>query len=167
MGLDKNKIEYIECFTWDLLKDIYKDDVIIPPIDLDRLANNAGIEIKQGNFENPEISGAYEKNKKIIYINESDSYVRKAFTFAHELGHFYLHKNKPTETFFRSDMQSIEEEHRQVEQEANWFAASILMPKKPLVQLWDFTRDIQELARRCEVSSLALHYRLKNLGLLN
>jgi len=167
MGLSKEKIEKIECMTWDLLIDVYAEDKIIPPIDLNLIVEKAGLSIRQGVFDNSDIAGAYDKEGKIIYLNENDSYFRKAFTVGHELGHFYLHDDKPLETFFRLDMQRIEEEDRVMEQEANWFAASLLMPRSVVMSLWRATKDLNEVSRRCAVSSLAAHFRLKNLGLLD
>lgn len=165
-NLSQDRIDQIECQTWDLLVEAYNDYPIVPPIDLNRLVAMAGLQIKQGEFLNKDISGGYDKANRVIYINATESYARKAFTTAHELGHFYLHNAMPKEIFFRQCMQSLEGESRVIEQEANWFAASLLMPKPAITELWYLVRDIQELARRCGVSTLALHYRLKNLGLL-
>lgn len=165
--LSKDRINEIEYHTWDLLKEVYGEKPIVPPINLNALVEKAGLQIKQGNFLNTEISGAYDKANKVIYVNAIEPYVRKAFTVAHELGHFYLHQDKPIETFYRRDLQSIIDEHRCVEKEANWFAASLLMPKPAISALWFFIGDLHELANRCDVSATALHYRLKNLGLLD
>lgn len=168
MGLGREQIEKIECVTWDLLLEVYgEEELVVPPIDLNRIAQHLGIEIQQGSFQNDQIAGAYDKGKRTVYVGETLSYVRKAFTVGHEIGHFFLHDDKPKETFYRRDMDSIEDENRVEEQEANWFAASLLMPRRVVTDLWLATKDSSEVARRCAVSSLAAHYRLKNLGLLN
>ena len=52
------------------------------------------------------------------------------------------------------------------EQEANWFAASLLMPKNIFIRFWTIIKDIDELASRFEVSNQAAYYRLKNLGMI-
>jgi Zn-dependent peptidase ImmA (M78 family) len=164
--LSRDKIEKIECMTWDLLLDVYGKVNVIPPIDLNRLVENAGLTIKQGVFQNNDISGIYVRNEGIIYLNENHAYVRKAFTVAHELGHFYLHQEKTNETFKRENMEMLDDETMEQEREANWFAASILMPRTIVKRLWNAIQDVEEVARRCAVSSLAAHYRLKNLGII-
>ena len=167
MSLSKQKIDEIECFTWDLLKDVSHGDNIIPPIDLNRVAKFCGIIIKQGMFQDPNISGAYDKESKTIYLSDRDTYQRKAFTTAHELGHFFLHKAIPFETFYRSDMQAIDDDKRGMEQEANWFASSLLMPKPVFTAMFSITQDFTELSRRFCVSATAARYRAQNLGLID
>jgi len=39
MGLAKEQIEKIECVTWDLLLEVYGQETVVPPIDLNRVAN--------------------------------------------------------------------------------------------------------------------------------
>ncbi len=38
-----------------------------------------------------------EDNKYFILVNDNYSLTRQYFTIAHELGHYFLHKNKPDE----------------------------------------------------------------------
>ncbi|MEC7838567.1 MAG: ImmA/IrrE family metallo-endopeptidase [Chlamydiota bacterium] len=167
MALSKERIEEIECITWDLLTETFRTaNDMHPPINLNILLRKAGINLKQGTFGDQDISGAYNRSEKVIYINKNDSFVRKTFTIAHELGHHYLHENTVAKEFFRKDMFSIEKEHKIEEQEANWFAASLLMPKSFIKELWKATNDTQAIAAIFGVSSTAVYYRLKNLGLL-
>ena len=161
------RIEKIECLTWDLLSEVYGKEPVVPPIDLNRVANYLGLEIWQGSFQDERIVGAYDKTERTIYLAEDIPYVRKAFTMGHEIGHFLLHEQRPKETFYRCDMDAVEEENKLEEQEANWFSASLLMPRRVVRSLWLATKDSTEVARMCGVSSLAAHYRLANLGLLS
>ena len=102
---------------------------------------------------------------------------RQRFTIAHELGHFLLHEHgtyvdKATTARFRANEAgsgSIREER-----EANQFAAALLMPaqwvqEEFLKHPFDFGDDatLRELCDRFEVSSQAMMWRLKNLGLLD
>src|SRR5438552_976644 len=57
--------------------------------------------LKTGNFDDTNISGAYEKKTKTIFVEKNEPYTRKTFTIAHELGHFFLHDNKEEELFYR------------------------------------------------------------------
>ena len=108
--------------------------------------------------------------KKTIYINSDESIQRNAFSLAHELAHVVLH-NEENHTFkpirFRSD--SFSDADKVIEQEANEFAAHILMPTTFLqtdlqdkTELSDF--EIKQLAEKYNVSNQAMSIRLYNLG---
>ena len=97
---------------------------------------------------------------------------------AHELGHFVLHKDKGNmfmdKVLFRKSSQEYSSQDVQLEKEANYFAANILMPEKAVRMqfansLNDFYDDsnIQNLAEKFKVSSSAMTYRLINLGLID
>ncbi len=174
MSLTRERILEIECFTMDLLKDVYRDTEIIPPIDLEKVIQRSGLALKAGNFpQGYNIAGFYDKNRSEIVVEKDDPLFRQVFTVAHELGHYYLHKDKPEEIFYRSDMDNLNAEQKNQEQEANWFAASLLMPKETFLKFWNVLKNINastfsinELARRFEVSSGACYFRLKNLGMI-
>lgn len=164
--LANDRMEQIECVTWDLLQEVCFGEIIVPPVDLNRIATFLQLVICQGDFSDDQIAGAYDRVSKTIYVSEGISIVSKDFTVAHEIGHFLLHASRLKETFYRKDMSLIGGENCIQEQEANWFAACLLMPRWVVTQLWLATRDVTDVACRCGVFSLAAHYRLKNLGLL-
>ena len=62
---------------------------------------------------------------------------------------------------------NLTDEDKEEEQEANWFAASLLMPEKLLKHYFSITNDADKLATIFGVSPTAVYYRLKNLGLLS
>jgi hypothetical protein len=66
----------------------------------------------------------------ILYNTAIQSAGRINFTLGHEFGHYLLHRIKYPEGFQCSDedMASWESEYGQLEQEANLFAATLLMP---------------------------------------
>lgn len=167
MVLTKTRIEEIESLTSDLLKESYGDLSIIPPVDLNRIIRHSGLTVKLGNFQDPTIEGAYDRNQKTIYLASSSSATRQAFTAAHELGHFYLHKDLPKEVFYRKDDLDCNISQDTEEQEANWFAASILMPKILIIHFKSLLDDTSIIAEKFGVSALATFYRLKNFGLIN
>lgn len=72
--------------------------------------------------------------KPAIYINKRFPAKRKIFTVAHELGHYLLHHNKEK---LRIDKFKYSEDTQesQEETEANYFAASLLVPKTKLLAL--------------------------------
>ena len=148
------------------------------PIPLNKIIKSFNVTIKPYELgEN--ISGllVIDSGVGTIGINPNDSKVRQRFTLAHELGHYILHKHE-TELFidkeftvlFRNQKSSTGEIKR--EQEANAFAASILMPKKFLVEeISRFNFDlndensIKKLSKTFEVSSAAMAFRISNLSL--
>jgi Zn-dependent peptidase ImmA (M78 family)/DNA-binding XRE family transcriptional regulator len=75
-----------------------------------------------------EISG--KQYYSIVLGNDKNSYYRRQFDVAHELGHKVLH-----DPYLNVDDLS-KEEFRQIEQEANDFAAAFLLPKE------SFLRDV-------------------------
>ena len=112
-----------------------------------------------------------------IGYSPENSKVRQRFTIAHELGHFLLHKHHSSEVFidkdfiikYRSEKKYTSTEIKQ-EQEANTFAAALLMPldmlkaevaKKENLNLSE-TELISTLAKIFDVSIPAMTYRIAN-----
>lgn len=162
MALNHEKIEEIETSAWDLILETYPDDNIVPPIDITKIANNLGVEIKFGKFTDSGVDGAFIRKDRIIYINSSIPYKRQAFTISHELGHYLLHEGKEQETFYRRDMFKFDDDKTQ-EQEANWFAASLLMPNQLVNHYCKIFNTVQEIADVFMVSYSAAYWRLKHL----
>ena len=97
--------------------------------------------------------GFVELNKDgryIIFYNDEVIVERQRFTIAHEIGHILLnHFNVPIENR---------------EQEANMFAARLLMP---ICVLYECNiESIDELKRMCKVSSISAFYRYNRLEML-
>lgn len=126
------------------------------------------------------ISGALviQNNHGTIGFNPHESKVRQRFTIAHELGHYLLHKNQTTDLFIDTEFKVLFRDNNsstgkiKIEQEANAFAAAILMPEKFLVDEimkhhFHLTDDgtLKVLARRFNVSVAAMTLRLANLNL--
>lgn len=96
-----------------------------------------------------------------IFYNGSASPERRRFTFAHELGHFILHRS--TQSRFNCDKDSVYAGHetlRLIEREADDFASNLLMPGDRLRD-WISNRRIDlhalsAIAQRFQVSFEAL-----------
>lgn len=119
---------------------------------------------------------AYRKNgKKIIGINESDGDQRKRFTLAHELGHMLVHASDDVTLdksfiYFRDDTSTLGTDIK--EQQANAFAAELLMPSNDLkkkiksmdgIDIMNDDNKISELAQNYGVSLSAMSVRIESL----
>jgi Zn-dependent peptidase ImmA (M78 family) len=165
--LAKPQIHAIEAKAKAVLETVFGNAVTVPlPVPLDNILEKYEMIVAVGEFEDNEISGAYEKKDKTIYIADDETPNRKAFTIAHELGHYFLHEKKKNDLFYRTQILNITDEDKKEEQEANWFAATLLMPEPQLKHYFKITQDVGELAVVFGVSSTAVYYRLKNLGFI-
>jgi Zn-dependent peptidase ImmA (M78 family) len=117
---------------------------------------------------------AYEDNEFKIYINKTNiATARQRFTVAHELGHFFLHRDaiKQYKSLDRGDLCDVENKQErsakvQMEREANNFAAALLMPSKQFYELYRQTKNINIVAKYFWVSESAAKIRATKLGLL-
>lgn len=149
------------------------------PIDVEAIAKERGLTIMPYDL-GEEISGVLviQDNKGTIGFNPKESKVRQRFTIAHELGHYELHKNDATDLFVDKDFKMLFRDQKssqgtsRSEQEANAFAAALLMPEKILLteiknHHFHLTDDgsIKELANLFHVSVSAMTLRMVNLNL--
>jgi len=148
------------------------------PIPIEEIARQRGLDIKAYDLGEG-ISGvlAIDSGKGTIGYNPRESKVRQRFTIAHELGHFELHHkrnelfvDKEFSVMFRDESSSTGENKK--EQEANAFAAAILMPEKALRQAienngFDISEEksLKELSKIFQVSTTAMSYRIANLNI--
>lgn len=160
--------ERLEQFTSDIL---LANDMYTIPVDVIRLANANDIKVFEANLEK-NISGAIRLNKENdkyeILVNSQNSDVRKRYTIAHELGHYFLHKNQlksdvhVDEILYRTENNQDEVER---EKEADYFGGALLMNRMLLTKLHD-SYSIKELADLFDVSISAMTVRLDILGIL-
>jgi Zn-dependent peptidase ImmA (M78 family) len=131
-------------------------------------------------LEDDNVSGAilFRDDEFSILVNNSKSTARQHFTLAHELGHYFLHQNMLREEQAIVDGEASldgpkilyrldDAEAKQLETEANNFAASLVMPTDLVRRAWEATHSIQECARIFSVSPVAMSVRLTNLGLIS
>lgn len=168
MYLPQATINSIEGRAYDILIDAYGDNSqIAPPIDITKVLKKYSLQLKMGEFSQPDVLGTFDRKAMTIGVSKTDPLVRQIFTIAHEMGHYFLHEKKSREVFYRLEALNFEQEDKQEEQEANWFAASLLMPRELTEQYWSVVRDIDQLAAIFRVSRSAMTFRLKNLGLID
>lgn len=143
----------------EVLKSYYNG---IFPIDPIIIARNAGLKVYTKILA-PNISGQiFYKEKKII-IEKTDYFTRQIFSVAHELGHFFLHNDNTSHASLRDKIAEQGTDKKEIE--ANIFAANLLMPKDEVIKRIGDGFKLDSLASYFNVSSLAMEYRLINLGL--
>ena len=154
-----------------------------PSIKVDDVARSLGLTVR---YEptTADISGAlYRRGRKaIIGVNRDNPKNRQRFTIAHEIGHFVLHRddlhmdeanaypNEPStpHRLLRDAVSARATDPKEIE--ANRFAAALLMPAFMLKDSLDSCdlplkqQDIEDLAKKYEVSLQAMAFRLSNLG---
>lgn len=140
--------------------------------DLESLVTQLGGEIRYQDIwelESTE-SGSIEihsDSKFVITLAAHTSRARDRFTIAHELGHYFLHYRLPrVQGRNVGPMRAARYGGDRAEIEANWFAASFLMPEGRFKETFHETDgDLVELAAQFGVSLSAATVRAKSLGL--
>lgn len=160
------KVRQVLDLTWD-------DELPVEPVDIARyLLITKGDEkrnISMVGREDIPFSGQarYDQEKGRYYCeyNINEPSYRQRFTQAHELGHVVLghvrngvSPKRDTSFALRPDEQD--------EVDANQFAAELLMPEEYVRTAVKREFNLNKLASLFDVSTAAMHYRLKNLGLL-
>ena len=85
---------------------------------------------------------------------------------AHEFAHYQLHRENLAEFAEGERILHRSDERNIIERQANNFAANLLMPEELFREEVRRTRgDITLIAKRFNVSPLALRYRAKSLGM--
>jgi Zn-dependent peptidase ImmA (M78 family) len=176
-----NKVKWAEKKANKLLEEL---NITQPPVPVEEITQQLNIKISYEPFEG-DISGLLyrDDSNTIIGVNSNESYQRKRFTIAHELGHFILHEGDQLyfdhnfKVNFRDSVSS--QGSKSIEIEANAFAASLLMPENLVREAYDTTisygvdpfsddhsEEVALLAKIFNVSQTAMLIRLGKLGLL-
>lgn len=160
--------------------------ITTPPIPVEDFVDELGAELSKEPLEG-DISGMLfreggPKGRTVIGVNSADALTRQRFTVAHEIGHLLMHPGRPViiDKLVRVNLRSPKATNQassREEQEANRFAAELLMPEEMireatanLVGDRELVSDRwlgQRLANLFDVSRQAMEYRLVNLGLLS
>lgn len=128
--------------------------------------------------ENADLGFALMKeNDTVIFTNTSNRLSREIFTLAHEIGHVVLHMNKGGK-FIDDNVTISGRSVDEKEQEANYFAACLLMPEDAAERFLDFeiadfskgnlsAMDIARIMSEFKVSFDTALNRLESLGKIN
>ncbi|MEQ3552886.1 ImmA/IrrE family metallo-endopeptidase [Pseudonocardia nematodicida] len=150
-----------------------------PPFDPRRVAENYGAVVIGQEADDSESGFCLRSGgRTLIGVNSNHRPHRQRFTISHEVGHLLLHEgrsltvDKSVRVSYRNDISSMATDSEEIE--ANAFAAALLMPQdhvraaaSPLVKSQRSEREIiSRLAKKFDVSSQAMTFRLVNLGIL-
>lgn len=138
------------------------------PVDVETVAKRCGVVVLLWPFDDA-LSGLAidSETGPVIGVNESHAPNRQRFSIAHELGHVLLRHLDS----FHVDIGSSAEDGNppnynwRHERGANDFAAALLMPRPMVLGSFAKNQSVAALAREYQVSTLAMGFRLKNLGL--
>lgn len=154
------------------------------PVEVERIAKRLKLTLLEKALGD-EVSGLLITNdhSASICVNRDHPPVRRRFTIAHEIGHFFLghqfesgehvHVDQGNYISARGPRSAAGIDAKEIE--ANQFAASLLMPAELLKREVDRIRlrqpglldvHVSALARKFEVSEQAMTIRLDTLGLL-
>lgn len=155
-----------------------------PPVAIEAMVQQRGVDLRQGDLG--DVSGLLVRdgNRATIGVNSNQHRVRQRFTIAHEFGHFLLHEGivehvdhgyritprgegpYDVRVNYRSPVSSQATDVEEIE--ANFFAASLLMPHSLLEEhsallAIDDDGEVRKLARLFDVSAHAMSLRLSNV----
>ncbi|WP_092252891.1 ImmA/IrrE family metallo-endopeptidase [Bradyrhizobium sp. Rc3b] len=134
------------------------------PFDVEGLATSVGIQVEYLPLAD-DISGFLRRRNGewLIGVNSLHHRNRQRFTLAHELGHYFLHRdigNFEDRALFRRELQ-----YDRRESEANAFASKLLMPETEFRTVVLAQRaSLETLARHFGVSPAAAKFRAEALG---
>lgn len=149
-----------------------------PPIDLALLLEKIGLSTSGIDFTKMEEAAGLRKGWILgaamssgedltIFYKKSDTYNRKLFTIAHELGHCCLHSDslKIEHVELRTD--SISDKDNEHEYDANVFAGELLIPEESLMPIYKkfIVPSLKYLASIFGVSTNVMAARLDYLQL--
>lgn len=181
MALTKKEIRDIEKIAEQVIEEnLGKLDRSMLPIDIHGICEKKNIKISVEDLE-PGILGLYKGKDNLIKISSSllpdaksitqYQFYRANFTLAHELGHAVMHPDEE-EIFREKDFYYKQEDFHyglditKKEQQANWFAASILMPRDLFTEACKYIEDDLKISVLFGVSRSAVYFRKVNLKLI-
>lgn len=146
---------------------------VSPPVDLNEMMAWRGVDFSEEKDWPTHLCARYYPAERRISVNKSHILVRRRFSIAHELGHFFmahddLDIDHGIEKIFGDDEENFDKVEGDLERDANAFATELLMPKAWVearagnLKAGEIARVIQD---GCVVSSPAAWYRVMELKL--
>lgn len=153
-------------------KILLDSDIHYAPVDIEKVTDRLGIKVSYAPSD--EYSGMLirkDADQALMGINSNEPKTRMRFTMAHEVAHYIFDKKSKVSIDYRATTRLLDKP--ETEKRADFFAASLLMPKKWLMLDFEkiskesFSQDhLIDLAKKYQVSQDAMKYRLSSLGLI-
>jgi hypothetical protein len=134
----KKKLE--ETFPYEYFIQNINEEITPNPFNLEAFAKCLGLEIIIDRLP-LEISGEIEKTT--IKINSMDLETRQTFTIAHEIGHYILEHGDIKEYRRKKDYYTKEDIKK--EEDADYFAANLLLPSSIINKAVDIFKNARSL----------------------
>jgi Zn-dependent peptidase ImmA (M78 family) len=140
--------------------------------DLSEIISRVGgrVDIEDTLLTDPDHTGSLfvdEPRNFRIVVPSHTSVERDRFTVAHEFGHYVLHYlwQKKNDENFPDKVVAYRRGSNLIEWEANWFAASFLMPEAKFAEAFkELNADLSQIASKFGVSFQTAQIRAKELG---
>lgn len=151
------------------------------PVHVGKLAEELGLTVISTPDLPAGMSGSIvkEDDTYTVYVNSRQTLQRQRFTIAHEIGHYLQHRPyldqadeilNPVKKVLLGRRDSgtplpVGIEARRREQEADNFAAELLMPEDTFKDFWIKAQSLKDVADHFGVSAMAANVRAALLGL--
>ncbi len=157
-------------FSREMARSVLKRyEVSIPPVSPENIASAEGLEVRVINTWPSRIDGLLLRESRLVGVNGNHSRLRRRFSLAHELGHWFLrHESSLDENEVTIDNPPAEDgdRYRAQEGEANEFAGELLAPLHMLKDALKKTKDAEALGKLFDISVDALWVRIVRHNLL-
>ena len=133
-----------------------------PPVNPVEISRSKGVSVVFVEFsgEANRISGFFDFEENMIYVNKHEFPLRQTFTVAHELGHALLHQDWAASEQYKILLRDSGYDGTDVyEKEANAFAAHLLVPRFMLDKYWR-GNSVESLSKLFAVSVPMIKNRL-------
>ncbi|GAB4156819.1 MAG: hypothetical protein Fur003_0320 [Candidatus Dojkabacteria bacterium] len=143
-------------------------------VDITEMAEELGVEVYEGKFEDQEMLGTLVCNseEKAIYVDEKLDEPEKRYVIATQLAHIILdHNSRYQDTEYIIDFKQPYKGRMTTQDfgekvQAAILGAALLMPRKLVQKIASETKSVDLIAQYFQVSKRAVFTRLDNLGLL-
>jgi len=142
-----------------------QNDIELYPLDIERLARALGLTVSLEPMDD-DLSGYLEKRSTgwVLGVNNLHHPKRQRFTIAHELAHYFLHRNKK-DRFDDEILMRRTKSKDTMEQEADKFAGELLMPSQKFKEMvGEGLSKLSDLSEYFGASMIAIKYKANLLG---
>jgi Zn-dependent peptidase ImmA (M78 family) len=168
-AVDRDTFRELRRPRWDFARaqaDKLSDPYSVPPVPVLEIAERSGVDVILDPFDrfSEVVAGFCDFASRRLYVNSNDPISRQTFTIAHELGHWVLHRDyflERPESYPVLPRFQKTVTNNPFEQEANCFAANLLVPRRLLLPVRG--APVSELASIFSVSREMMENRLKNV----